>query len=35
VNALVPKKKITDSLLDLARIHFDQDLPSDDWAASA
>jgi hypothetical protein len=35
VNALVPKKKIIDSLLDLARIHFDQDLSLDAKPTSA
>jgi len=29
VNAVVPKKKIMDSLLELARIHFDQNVPLD------
>ena len=35
VNAVVPKKKIMDSLLELARIHFDQDVPLDAGSASA
>ena len=29
VNAVVPKKKIMDSLMELARIHFDQNVPLD------
>ena len=35
VNAVVPKKEIMDSLLELARIHFDQDVPLDAGSASA
>jgi hypothetical protein len=29
VNAVVPKKEIMDSLMKLARIHFDQEVPLD------
>ena len=35
VNAVVPKKKIMESLLELARIHFEQNLPLDVEPASA
>jgi hypothetical protein len=35
VNAVVPKKKIMDSLLELARIHFEQNVPLDAEPASA
>jgi len=35
VNAVVPKKKIMDSLLELARIHFDQDVKLGAESASA
>lgn len=35
VNAVVPKKKIMDSLLDLARTHFEQNVPLDAEPASA
>jgi hypothetical protein len=34
VNAVVPKKKIMDSLVELARIHFEQKLPLDAEPAS-
>ena len=35
VSAVVPKNKILDSWLELARIHFDQKVPLDVEAASA
>jgi hypothetical protein len=35
VNAVVPKKEIMDSLLELARVHFDQDVPLNAGSASA
>jgi hypothetical protein len=35
VNAVVPKKKIMDSLLELARLHFEQNEPLDTEPASA
>jgi hypothetical protein len=34
VNAVVPKKKMIDSLVELARIHFEQKLPLDAEPAS-
>ena len=34
VNAVVPKKTIMDSLMEFARIHFEQNMPSDAEPAS-
>ena len=34
VNAVVPKQKVMDALVDLARTHFEQDVPPDVEAAS-
>jgi len=34
VNAVVPKQKVMDALVELARTHFEQDVPPDVEAAS-